>query len=131
MKAFWEWIQTCWRGVLVIMGILSMFVAIGVGYSSIVTTTALEKTKIQLKERMDMKDAQLKQETNLAMEAIVKQMEVKSDLDRLTQINDTITKLRIQQREFKDSPKILKAIEADLAAASADKIKIEEKLKKR
>jgi hypothetical protein len=111
----WEFLCRSGKGVVTIVGTFAIIGAIIGAYTQIATSSDLEKVRQETKETIKQ-----------VGEQIQKSFELKSNIDRLNNINDTLIKARIQQRTYPRDEEL----KEDIDKLKEEKSKLEERIRK-
>ncbi len=111
-----NWLKDSFKMVVSIVGALAIIATLIAFYSSLATSEDLNKAK-----------AEIKAENSVVIKELRKDIELKSDLDRLDRINDNLIKAKILQKTY---PKD-KEIKEDIKDLKAEKEKIKQKIEKK
>ena len=118
-----EFIKNSYKGVLSVVGVLGVIAFLSAFPAHFATSADLEKLKSESAASVAATDVRLKQE----ILQLKKSMELDRDITRLNQVNDSLIKAKIQQRNYpKDND-----IAEDVESLKADRVKLQERIEKR
>ena len=106
------YLQTCWRGVLSIVGILAVITALTGFYSTLATSADIQKVR---------------QENRESITELRKSMELDRDISRLNQVTDSLMKAKIQQRQYPAD----QDLQEDVRSLQTEKERLQKKIEVR
>ncbi|MFA5394401.1 MAG: hypothetical protein WC346_00095 [Methanogenium sp.] len=107
-----NWLKDSWKKTMSIAGAIGIMIALTSFYSNIATSADIEKVR---------------KDTASTIEQLKKSIELDRDISRLNQINDSLMKAKILQRQY---PKD-KDIAEDIETLKSEKSKVQQRIETR